>query len=203
MPNVPIVWFATVLIVACVFLALLHRYLTREVWDAEGKNAVKQTRRILKRYAALRRFKVLKNLCFETDRGSVEVETMLVGFFGILLVHTCGARGEYYCDSTGSKWTIVSGSARKSFENPLNQQQKAIVAMREIFAQNKVYKISMDKTVYISSSSKKTAVFIPSSNEVALPGRLRAYMDKEKFDVDNNVDVEQLVAILEQYQQNK
>ena len=200
MPNEPVVWVVTIIIAVCVFLKLLHTYLVCEVWDSEGKNAAGKTRSILKRYAMLRNFKVLSNLQFETERGTIEVENVLIGFFGILIVHTCGMRGEYYKDATGEKWTVVSGVFRKSIENPHLQQQKAIAAMREIFAKNKIYKIPFEKVVFISSRSKKTAILIPASDELVLPGRLSSYLDKERFDNDANVDVEQLAGILEAYQ---
>jgi len=196
-----VVFGLVIMFAAAIALWALYSYFAREKWNREGKGAEAKACSILKRYASLRNFKVLTGLRFETSSGHVEVQAALVGFFGVLILHTCGMRGEYYSDPTGKKWTIVYPDSRESFENPFLVQQRAVSAMREIFAKNKAYKIPIERATYISNRSKQTAVFFSTKEALIMPGRLRSYLDKEKFEQDANVDVAQIVSILEQYKQ--
>lgn len=176
-------------------------YLTGNVFNPAGKGADGKTRRIMQTYAFPRRFKVLSDITLEVDGKSVYIQNMLIGFFGILMVHTLGARGEYYGSLDGKEWITSEkeGKNRKTFPNPILEQQRAASLMRQVFSKHKLYNIPIENIIYVSSRAKATGVFITHKNEILLSGKLKGYLQKTKFDADLGMDVEKITAALTEY----
>lgn len=181
---------------------LLH-YLSVNVLDPAGKGASKKTARILARYGRVRRFKTLTDITLTVDGKTATIETMLIGYFGIFLVHTCGARGGYYGTLDGETWIISEdaqqeggGGSRKTIPNPILEQQRAMALLRSLFSKNKLYNIPMENVVYLSSKARKSGVYITHSGELLLPGKLPGYLDRTKFDRDAGLDVGRLAELV-------
>lgn len=171
-------------------------YLSQNVLNPSGKGAVRRTTGTLSKYAAIRRFKVLSDVTLTADGKTAHVENILIGFFGILLVHTCGARGEYYGTVDGEDWIITRDGTRATIPNPLREQQKAMAIMRTLFSKNKLYNLPIENVVYLSSKGKKTGLFITHSGQILLPGKLAGYLGKTKFDKDTGLDVQRVAEAL-------
>jgi hypothetical protein len=197
-------------ILLCAALLLLwgigsavYIYLRENVINAGGKGAEKRMGRILSRYAAIRRFRVLRNLRFEAKEGAVPVEQLMVGFFGVLLVHTVGARGEFYGKLDDKEWVLVRDYKRIPFPNPYQGNQKAIAAIRALFSKNKLHNVPVHQVVVFTNASKKTSVMIAPDEAVLPRGKLKKYLQRTKFDHDAEIDVDRVAALLEPYSQKK
>jgi hypothetical protein len=177
-------------------LYLVH-HLRRNVLNPSGKGAARRTRGALKRYAGIRRFRVLGDVKIGLKGKTAEIENILIGFFGVLLVHTLGARGEYYGTLDGAQWSVTLNEKRTAFPNPVLAQQKAEALLRGVFAANQLYSIPVEHIVYLESRGKKTGFFITNSGEVLLPGKLKDYLHKAKFDVDTGLDVDKVAKAIE------
>jgi hypothetical protein len=175
----------------------LFHYLTTNVLNPTGKGAAEKTRGALRRYAGIRRFKVLGDVEVETKGKSAKIENLLIGFFGVLMVHTLGARGEYYGTLDGDQWSVVLDEKRTAFLNPVKEQEKAETILRSVFSSNKLYNIPIEHIVYVSSKSKKTGIYITNSGEILPPGRLGEYLQKTKFDADIGLDVDAIAKAIE------
>ena len=176
----------------CLFIAalLLLAYLKREMFDTRGKSAPRATARTLGRFAFLRRFKVLSNV--NLGDGLV-AENILVGYFGVLLVSTLGAKGDYYGTLSGEQWSVVLNDKKSQFQNPVLLMQRQSVAIRALLSRKKLYNIPIECIVYISSKSSKTTVSITNNGEILMPGKLSGYLDKTKFEKDLGLDVDKIV----------
>lgn len=195
------VWIMIILgLVLAVSVVYLWVYLSANVLNPSGKNAYRATTRLLSRYAGIRRFKVLQNVTLSIDGKTAVVENMLIGFFGILIVHTCGARGEYYGTVDGDSWIITDDTKRTSIKNPLKEQQKAMALMRQVLAGNKLYNIPIENVVALTSRAKKTGLFITNTGQILMPGKLGGYLGKTKFDKDIGLDVEKIAAVFSSQQ---
>lgn len=179
-------------------LAYLWVYLRNNVLNKEGRGAEKKTARILKGFAGIRRFKVLSDVTLKADGKTAHVENMLIGFFGILIVHTLGARGEYYGTLDGENWILSreEGQQRRNFPNPVLEQQRALALMRSILSKRKLYNIPMEYVVYMADKGKKTGLFITHSGEILLPGKLKGFLHKTKFEKDTGLDVNKVAEAL-------
>jgi hypothetical protein len=187
--------FLAVLFIAS--LAVICFLLSINVFNPDGKGAYRKTRRILGKFAMLRGFRVLTNVSIDYKGKSYPIENMLIGYFGILLVHTLGGRGEYYGQIDGKTWQRTLKEKKTTFPNPVLEQAEAMTALRALFSQNKVFNIPIENIVYMTNRAKKTGLFITNDNKIFLPGKLRAYLDKTKFEKDVGIDVGKLTEIIE------
>lgn len=198
MENSSIWGTVAVVVMLAVSVALLGRYLSVNVLNPSGKGAHRKTTRILNKFGLIRGFKTLSDIPLTLDDKTAYIENILVGYFGILLVHTCGARGEYYGTVDGESWILSQeeGRNRTNFPNPLLEQQKTVALLRALFAKHKLYNIPIEHIVYITSRAKKTGVFITHSGEILMPGKLSSYLAKTKFEKDTGLDVQTVVDVV-------
>lgn len=192
-------WVMFAMVIGVVVLiggGFLLRYLQNNVLNPAGKGAEKITARTLTNYGRLRSFRVLRNLTLEVNGKTAYIENMLIGFFGILIVHTCGARGDFYGTVDGKDWILHQDSKRTTFPNPLLEQQKALAMLRSAFSKEKLYNLPMENLVVLTSRGSKTALYITHSGEILLPGKLRSYLDKTKFDKDLGLDVARIAEVV-------
>jgi hypothetical protein len=181
--------FGFVGFVIVIGLVILLHYLFRNVFNPTGKGSAEKTRGILRRFAGIRRFQVLGDLDLEMKGKTAHIENILIGYFGVLMVHTLGARGEYYGTLDGRNWYVMLDEKRTTIQNPLPEQERAEALLRSIFSVNKLYNIPVEHVIYISNKSKKTGLFITHSGEILLPGKLPEYLNKTKFEKDIGLDV--------------
>ena len=175
-------------------IALLYYFL--HVRNTEGAGAVERTTRLLRRFAVMRRYQVLSNVCFTYKGRDYKIENMLIGYFGILLVHTLGGRGSYYGQMDGDQWQRVLEKDKNVFPNPIKQQEEAIMALRGIFAQNKVYNVPVERIVVLTDTSKKTMMYISHGGQILMPGKLKGMLNKSKYENDAGVDVARVAQVI-------
>jgi len=185
MPDAIFIFTTVCLLIAALFLL---GYLRREIIDTRGASAPKATARILAKFAFLRRFKVLSGI----KTGDLEIENMLIGYFGILLVQTLGAKGDYYGTLSGGQWSVVFNDKKTQFDNPVLLLKRQEAALRTLLSQKKLYNIPIECIVYISNKSSKTTVSITNNGEILMPGKLAGYLDKTKFEKDLGLDVDKI-----------
>ncbi|MDL2232986.1 NERD domain-containing protein [Ruminococcaceae bacterium OttesenSCG-928-L11] len=171
--------------------------LSINVLNPDGKGASKKTTRVLSKFALIRGFKVLTNVRFEHKGRAFHIENMLIGYFGILLVHTLGGRGEYYGQMDSKSWQLVRDEKKQVFPNPYLEQEDAMAALRSVFSQHKVFNVPMENLIVLTNKSRKTALFITNDNKIFFPGKLKPYLDKTKFEKDAGIDIQKVTQIIE------
>lgn len=187
--------FLAVAAAALLALSVCGFYLNREVLNPKGIGAYKITSRILRRFGLIRGFKVLTNI----KVGGVVIENMLIGYFGILIVRTLGAKAEFYGTLDGDSWSLVIGGKKETVDNPVKQLQAEAAALRGFFSGKKVYNIPVETVVYLPSKSSKFALYITNNGEILTAGKLSAYLNTTKFEKDTGLDINKITgALLEQ-----
>lgn len=182
------------ILASIIILVWSFSYLNKELFDPKGKRSAKTTARILKNFALPRGFKVLSNVKLKGQNGEdAVIENMLVGFFGILLIQTLGARGEYYGMLDGDSWSVALNGKKTALDNPVKALMQQEAALRALFARKKVYNIPIFRIAYISSTSVKTSLFVTHKGEILFGGKLSAYLGKSEFEKDTGLDVKQIV----------
>lgn len=171
---------------------VLFLYLRHEVLEPGEKAAAKATRGILSRFGLLRGFKTLSNVVVKDNGGDVVIENMLIGYFGILLVRTLGARGEYYGTLDGEHWTLTAKDKKQILENPVKHLDREAAALRTALSKSKIYNIPIERIVYLSNKSRKTALYVTHNGEILLSGKLAGYLQKTKFEKDIGLDVKKI-----------
>lgn len=181
---------------AIVVFIVLFAYLRQEVIDVSDKSAAKATRRLLYRFGLPRGFKVLSNVALKDGKGEILIENVLIGYFGILLIRTLGIRGEYYGTLDSESWALVAKDKKYALENPVKRLEREEAALRTVFSRNKIYNVPIERIVYISSKSRKTAVYVTHGGELLLGGKLSGYLEKSKFEKDTGLDVKKIASVV-------
>lgn len=184
--------FMVIAVIVLITLAICLFYLNREYINLKGRGANRITTRILRRFGLIRGFKVLTNV----KVGNVVIENMLIGYFGILIVRTLGAKAEFYGTLDSDAWSVVIRGKKESIPNPVKLMQTEASALRGFFSGKKIYNIPIATVVYLSGRSSKFALYVTNGGEILSPGKLSAYLNTTKFEKDTGIDVSKIVDAL-------
>lgn len=162
---------------------------------AKGQYGWRKVRGVLKRFASIRSFRVLSNLDLPHGSGTVHVENMLIGFFGIIFTESISKNGEYYGELKGERWIRITDKERTEFPNPLLRGEQAMSAVRELFSKDGLYRVPMEQFVVVARKSKKLKMYIGGAEIVSL-AELKKQLGKVKYEKDNNVDVDRISRLV-------
>lgn len=185
---------AAFLILVAVCARLLRiRKLKKLGIEGEKKVAAK-----LKKFSGIRSFKVINDLYLPLYDKTTQIDHILIGFFGILVLETKNFKGEVYGDPKKKDWLHIVGGKKFNFYNPLMQNQAHIDCIRHIFAQEKIYSVNIESAIVFSN--KKVQVYVPNGLPIIRMQKLSKFLHQPKFEKDNNFDVELLTNTLLKYQ---
>ncbi|MEG0693041.1 MAG: nuclease-related domain-containing protein [Oscillospiraceae bacterium] len=185
---------AAVLILAAVLSVLLKKRKIKKL----GIDGEKKVARVLKKYAGIRSYKVINDLYLPLYDKTTQIDHVLVGFFGILVVETKNLAGEVYGDPKKKEWLHVVGTKKHQLYNPLMQNQAHIDCIRHILGKENMYSVNIESLVVFSN--KKVQLYVPNKLPIINIKKLKKYLHKDRFEKDNNFDVEQITNILMNYQ---
>ncbi|MEG2852239.1 MAG: hypothetical protein RR879_05225, partial [Hydrogenoanaerobacterium sp.] len=126
----------------------------------------------------------------------VHLDYIMVGFFGLLLVNAEVQNADYYGGEKDEQWAFVKKDVKTRFDNPLKEGETAMELLRSSFAKNDIYSIQMEQIVVFTASFRKTALYVKDTLPVVKVRKLGAFLDKTRFEKDNDVDVEKLCEII-------
>lgn len=158
-----------------------------------------RARGILRRYAAMNNCKLLDDVTLPLkNNGTAHADHILVGYFGVLVLHVLGEVGSYYGDDSADTWAIVPASgAKKRIPSPIKAGASAMEALRELFAKNEVYRVPLEQlTVVLPAFNNKREFCVSQSLPVVNGRKLKALLSKSRFQADKGVDVTKIAALL-------
>ena len=198
------------LIITCILVALVAAvvvawYLGKSVRFSKGNYGKKTVKSVLRRYAATHNFKLLENVEMELDSSSQTIDFVLVGFFGLIFVSALQGKGDFYGDFKEEKWTFVDEEQRIRFNNPVIEMDKKLEMFRRISAQKKVYNLKVDTAIVVVSTKTDVPMYLSNvreNNPVMNVEQFRKMLGNEKYERDNNVDVDAVCKVLRELKGN-
>lgn len=186
-------------IVAVIILALiLSAVLKKRKIKKLGIDGEKKVARVLKKFAGIRSYKVINDLYLPLYDKTTQIDHVLVGFFGILVVETKNLAGEVYGDPKKKDWLHIVGSKKHKLYNPLMQNQTHIDCIRHLLGKENMYSVNIESLVVFSN--KKVQLYVPNKLPIINISKLRKYLHRDRFEKDNNFDVEKITSILRKYE---
>lgn len=180
-----------VLILAIVLAVYLRRRRIRKL----GLEGEKKVAGILKRFAAPRSYRVLNDVYLPLYDKTTQIDHILVGFFGILVIETKNISGELYGDPKKKDWLHIVGSKRHTLYNPLMQNQAHIDCLRHLLAKDGLYRLNLESLIVFPK--KKLEVYLPSGLPTVTGKQLPRFLRQDRFQKDNGLDVDAIVACIE------
>ena len=183
-----------IVLIVLMLLGIVATFVFRKVTDP-----VKLRRRVEKallRYARPRKYRVLNNVTFDTRKGKVTVDHLLVGYFGVLFVGDLVLDGDYYGEMDDENW--ICSQTERSTEtttrvgtqpNPVRLGRLAMEAARDRCARTDIFNLPMEA---IAVSAYKSTDFVITGSKgyaMALPA-LRTYLLRSWFDKDTGLNVD-------------
>lgn len=157
--------------------------------------------RALAKLGALRGWKVLRDVTISAADGPVRVDHAVVGPWGVLLFNDLHGRGCYFGKLEEQSWARTDGEEEKATNrtlvpNPGKECEKAVAALRQIFAREKVYNMQVEWFVPVTGKQVKS--FISGGRDVVVTVReLRGILSRSKYEKDNGVDIQKITALLQ------
>ncbi|MDF2567480.1 MAG: nuclease [Oscillospiraceae bacterium] len=186
---------AAIIIIVSVFT---YVYLKNKHIIKLGIKGEKKVMKILKPYAAIRGYKVLNDIYLPLYDQTTQVDHILIGYFGLIVIETKNYRGEIYGDPKANDWIHIMGNERHNLYNPLKQNQTHIDCIRHIFSKEKLYNINIESLVVFSG--KKIVLNIPKGLPVIKLKKLKSHLKKAEYQKDKDVDVNKIYDTLVKYQ---
>ena len=173
-----------------------------------GRRGHRRVSSVLRSFARLRGFRVLDHVVLPAASGSgtVTIDHVLVGFFGLLFVTDLTRDGDYYGSVKEPTWSCTTRRdpegttiAEKvaSIPNPLIANDKAREAALRVFSKQNIYNLRIESMVVASSGA---SVFYISGGEgqVTPVNKLRQALDSTRFEADKGLDVGKIAHVLEE-----
>ena len=180
-----------------VVVIILIAYVKKQKAIKIGKDGEKMVSRALKKYAGIRSYKVINDLYLPLYDKTTQIDHVLIGFFGILVVETKNVSGEVYGDPKKKDWLHIMGKKnqlRHNLYNPLMQNQTHVDCVRHHLGLEKIYNVNIESVIVFSS--KKVQLFMPKNLPVVKLNKLKKFLHHPRFDKDVNVDVDKLYNAL-------
>ncbi len=193
-----IYWVLGGIILLAVLLLVAAAWMKKRKLQKLGKEGEKQVSRILRRYARLRSYKVIDDLYLPLYDKTTQIDHVLIGFFGILVVETKNLKGEIYGEPKKKDWLHIVGGKRRSLYNPLLQNQTHIDCIRYLCGKENLYNLNIESLVVFTQ--RKSTLYLPNNLPIIRVERLRRFLRQPRFQQDHNFDVEQIYGILKKYE---
>lgn len=151
--------------------------------------------RVLKTYAAANDCRVLGPVTLQHKGVTVQMDALLVGWFGVLCVRALGYNGQVYGSPRQAQWLWAAADRRENFASPLEEGAAAVRAVREALMRAGV-RNPFCEAVCVFTDPKVELAVPPDSGVLKLAG-LRGYLRQEKFHADRGYEVDKLCEALQ------
>ena len=163
-----------------------------------GVEGERQVAAVLRRFAAIRSFKVMNDVYLPLYDQTTQVDHILIGFFGLRVVETKSYSGAVYGEPKKKEWLHVIGSQRHRFYNPVMQNQGHIDCIRHLLGKENLYSIQMESLVVFTR--KKAELYLPKGAPVIRLSQLKRFLRQPRFAEDKGYDVEKIYEALKKHQ---
>ena len=186
---------ALVAAICAVVLAVLACRRAKIKKGVFGKNKL---RSVLRRFSAIRNFKVLSGVTLRLGNRTAYIENILVSFYGLLLVNTVNDKCEYYGERRDMKWTRVGENSREQIPNLIREGEDAMSLLREILGRSGIYNMQIEQYLVTTRRLKggATQMFVSGCPEIMRLSQFKKQIHKVKYEKDNDVDVDAVIAAI-------
>ena len=179
--------------VAALLIALSIYFVNRSKRKKSGALGRKKLASILRNFAGIRSFKVINNVDLPLGDGRyTHVDHILIGFFGVMVLENRSEPGDIYGEARDKEWiSVVTGKngseSRKKFPNPVTLNQEHCEAIRNIFQQDKIYKVDIES--YVVFTTRKMQLGVQPDLPVMNLIKFKKLLSRSRYSDNGPVDV--------------
>ena len=144
----------------------------------------KVNRKLAKVIGKLHGFKFFHDVTLRTPDGTTQIDHILLSPYGIFVIETKNLTGWIYGDERKKRWTQVVYKNKSTFQNPLHQNYKHVMAVQNLLGVNKWSVFNV--VVFAGDAKFKTEMPYNVIRLKKLVGFVRSYTDRIINDADFN-----------------
>lgn len=139
-------------------------------------------------------FHVLHNVYLPLYEKTTQIDHIVIGKFGVIVVETKHMGGNVYGSLEQKNWAKVTGRGSMTFYNPMMQNKTHIDCLLHILRKANLYNVRVDSLVVFSH--KHVSLHIPKGMPVITISLLKKYLKKWRYKKDNGVDVQRVAQVI-------
>ena len=116
-----------------VFLVFLAGYAQgKRRIQAEENTGEGAVRRLLSRVFSGKDFHLMNSITLPTGNGTTQIDHILISRFGVFVIESKHYNGWIFGNASNPKWTQVVFYKKNRFQNPIHQNYKHVMTVRDI-----------------------------------------------------------------------
>ena len=139
------------------------------------------------------KYTVLNNVMLNSERGTTQIDHIIVSSYGIFVIETKNFKGWIYGNDNSDKWTQVLYKRKYQFPNPLHQNYKHCVALKTLIGNDKI------KIISIVAFSSKAKLKIKTFNNVIYYKHLYRLISRYDDENISTFDCDKIVNAIQQH----
>lgn len=181
-----------VVVAAAVVLVPVFLHFYRVKHRKLAKHKLKST---LSRFCGLRRYRLLEDVRFDVGGKPVVVPFLVVGIFGILVVTAIEDNGSIYGNVDDKHWVCDDEKSKRWYiPNWVKVNESIVETLRMGLSKRNIYKTQIDAiTVF---PYRKRELSVASSLPVIRMGKFSGYINRDRFNKENRVDIDKMSEIV-------
>lgn len=127
------------LIIVLVVIVLIVKFKSPNIKGSIGERKVSKALNILDN----NEYKIINNLMIRTDRGTTQIDHVVISVYGIFVIETKNYQGFIFGNENDDKWKQVIDKRSYKFRNPIMQNYGHVVLLRK--------RLNLDKDLLVVS----------------------------------------------------
>ncbi len=183
-------------ILVVIGILCLPKAIKKAKLNKQGRVGEAQVASILQNFAMTRGFKVINDISIPLYDGCTQIDHILIGEFGLLVIETKSHKGDLYAEPRAKEWVHIVGGKKERIYNPLLQNKTHVDALRHQLQKHEIYKVPIESFVVFSAAHKKN-LYIEKGHPILDIRELKRYLfNNERYIEDKGVDVAKLYQFL-------
>lgn len=191
-------FYAAGLAIVLILLAVLFlpKICLKAALNKQGRAGEAKVASILNSFAFSHGFKVINDISIPLYDGCTQIDHILIGEFGLLVVETKSHKGDIYAEPRAKEWVHIIGGKKERIYNPLLQNKTHVDALRHQLQKHEIYKVPIESIVVFSGANKKN-LYIEKGHPVIDIRKLKKYLaNNERYIEDKGVEVKKVYDFL-------
>ncbi len=174
----------------------LPKQLKKAKLQKQGRAGEAEVASILQSFAFSRGFKVVNDISIPLYDGCTQIDHILIGEFGLIVIETKSHKGDLYAEPRAKEWVHIVGGKKERIYNPLLQNKTHVDALRYQLQKHEIYKVPIESYVVFSSGRKKN-LYIEKGHPILDIRELKRFLaNNERYIEDKGVDVQKVYDFL-------
>ena len=154
-------------------------------------------RPVLSRFCGLRRYRILEDVRFMVHGKPVVVPYVVVGIFGILIITTIEDNGNIYGNLDDKHWVCDDEKEKRWYiPNWVKTNEAVVEILRRGLSKREIYRTQIDAiTVF---PYRKRDLSVSTSLAVIRTSKFSSYLNRDRFNKENKVDIEKMADVVKQ-----